>query len=89
MTSYAEQIAPKLVIGSRSHELFANDTFLEALKAASPGLTLTLLLGETDPRLSLERQLAAPAENPPVYAPSAADEVALFQLPVAAPVRQN
>lgn len=34
MTSYAEQIAPKLVIGSRSHELFANDTFLDALKLA-------------------------------------------------------
>ena len=80
MTSYAEQIAPKLVIASRSHELFANDAFLDGLKASSPHLSLTLLLGATKPQRSLERMLAAPAENPPAYAPSAADEVALFQL---------
>lgn len=46
MTSYAEQIAPKLVIASRSHELFADDAFLEELKTASPRLAVTLLLGE-------------------------------------------
>ncbi|KDR90643.1 AMP-binding protein, partial [Agrobacterium tumefaciens] len=69
-----------LVIASRRHELFADDAFVEALKAASPKLAVTLLLGETDPQRSLEQKLAAPAENPPAYAPSAADEVALFQL---------
>ena len=73
MTSYAEQIAPKLVIASRGHELFADDAFVEALKAVSPKLAVTLLLGETDPQRSLEQKLAAPEENPPAYAPSAAD----------------
>ncbi|MDP9789641.1 (2,3-dihydroxybenzoyl)adenylate synthase [Agrobacterium tumefaciens] len=80
MTSYAEQIAPKLVIASRSHELFADDAFVETLKAVSPKLAVTLLLGEADPQRSLERMLANSAENPPAYAPSASDEVALFQL---------
>lgn len=41
---------------------------------------MTLLLGEADPQRSLERMLANSAENPPAYAPSASDEVALFQL---------
>lgn len=80
MTSYAEQITPNLVIGSRSHELFANDTFLEALKLTSPQLAVTLLLGEAEPQRSLEQWLSSPAENAPHYGPSAADEVALFQL---------
>jgi len=80
LTSYAEQIAPKLVIASRFHELFANDAFLATLKSASPQLSLILLLGDADGRCSLEPLMAAPAENPPTYSPSAADEVAFFQL---------
>jgi len=80
MTAYAEQIAPKLVIASRAHELFTDDAFLDALKLASPRLALTLLLGKTDPERSLERMMAEPPDNPPAFAPSAADEVALFQL---------
>ncbi|PZU20953.1 MAG: (2,3-dihydroxybenzoyl)adenylate synthase [Shinella sp.] len=80
LSSYVEQIAPKLVIASRSHELFANDAFLATLKSASPLLSVILLLGEAEGGYSLEPLMAAPAENPPVYSPSAADEVAFFQL---------
>jgi 2,3-dihydroxybenzoate-AMP ligase len=80
LSAYAQQIQPRLVIGARRHEVFANDAFLADLKALSPRLALTLLLGEPAADRGLEQWLAGPPEQPRQGRPSAPDEVAFFQL---------
>ncbi|AZO78044.1 MULTISPECIES: (2,3-dihydroxybenzoyl)adenylate synthase [unclassified Bosea (in: a-proteobacteria)] len=80
MTSYAQQIEPRLVIGARAHELFADDNFSAELRTLSPRLSLVLLLGGNRAYNDLERWLASETSAAPVGLPSAADEVAFFQL---------
>ena len=76
LTAYAEQVQPKLLIADRSHALFADDAFVDVMKAQHPGLTV-LLRGE-----GLEAALDASVLQPwPAdAAPTAPDEVAFFQL---------
>ena len=79
LTAYTEQIAPRLVVAARTHELFADDAFVATLRTLSPDLSRVLLLGdETDD--GLERWLASPPGDAAAYAPSAPDRVAFFQL---------
>ncbi|MBP1849559.1 (2,3-dihydroxybenzoyl)adenylate synthase [Rhizobium halophytocola] len=80
LTSYAEQIQPKLFIGARAHELFGGDDFLNELQTVSPDLSLCLLLGDGDPARDLTHWLETPPSYAPAFGPSAADEVAFFQL---------
>ncbi|GGF50194.1 2,3-dihydroxybenzoate-AMP ligase [Azorhizobium oxalatiphilum] len=80
LSSYAQQIQPRLVVATRRHELFGDDAFLGQLKDISPGLSEVLLLGEAEPSRSLSHALETPAAGPVPYAPTAADEVAFFQL---------
>lgn len=78
MTSYAQQIRPKLVIGTRAHELFQNDDFLDELRGR--GAQLALTLGDGDADMRLESWLSHAGTLPVEAGPTPADEVAFFQL---------
>jgi 2,3-dihydroxybenzoate-AMP ligase len=82
LASYAEQIRPRLFIGSLAHSLFANgDRNSDLLR--SIGAELALLDGENG-ELGLTHWLSDQAKSEgwavPAYGPSPADEVAFFQL---------
>lgn len=80
LSAYAGQIRPRLLIAARSHRLFADDGFIEHLQAQQPTLQVVLLLGADEPARNLQACLrAAPAQRLQA-SPTAADEVALFQL---------
>ncbi|MBR7629981.1 (2,3-dihydroxybenzoyl)adenylate synthase [Aeromonas popoffii] len=82
LASYAEQIRPRLFIGSLAHSLFANgDRNSDLLRGI--GAELALLDGESG-ELGLTHWLSDQAKSEglavPTYGPSPADEVAFFQL---------
>ncbi|MDM5070325.1 MULTISPECIES: (2,3-dihydroxybenzoyl)adenylate synthase [Aeromonas] len=81
LLSYAEQIIPRLFIGSLAHPLFANgDRHSDLLRGI--GAELVLLDGEAG-ELGLAHWLGARDDMgtaPLNYGPSPADEVAFFQL---------
>ncbi|WDL80915.1 (2,3-dihydroxybenzoyl)adenylate synthase [Aeromonas bestiarum] len=81
LASYAEQIIPRLFIGSLAHPLFANgDRHSDLLRGI--GAELVLLDGEAG-ELGLAHWLGARDDMgtaPLNYGPSPADEVAFFQL---------
>ena len=75
MTSYVDQLRPALLIGDRAHELFGDDRFLTTLEARGIRPGLVILHGDSlDDWL---RPTGQPAQPP---TPTAADEVAFFQL---------
>lgn len=83
LVSYAEQITPRLFIGSLAHPLFANaGRGSDVLQGMSADL---VLLDGDNGELGLARWLGV-ADNAPscapasAYGPSPADEVAFFQL---------
>lgn len=78
MASYAQQIAPKVLIADRGHELFRDDIFLDALRA--DGLRHVLLLGEAIPERSLAHWLTPGVDLPGDAGPTPGDQVAFFQL---------
>ncbi|UTH74255.1 (2,3-dihydroxybenzoyl)adenylate synthase [Chromobacterium sp. IIBBL 290-4] len=75
LAGYADQIQPRLLIADRRHPLFAGDAFIDELRQRSPGLSTVALLGD-----GLDDILQRDAELPDTAGPSAADEVAFFQL---------
>ncbi|MBA0036966.1 (2,3-dihydroxybenzoyl)adenylate synthase [Pantoea sp. BIGb0393] len=79
LSAYAAQIEPKLLIVDRTHALFADDTFISALCAAQPSLQQVILRNDNQPENTLEA-LMAEAAGDFVATPTAADEVAFFQL---------
>ena len=78
LAAYAAQIAPRLVIAARGHELFRDDAFADELRAA--GAETLLFLGETAPERSLSHWLEPGADLPEGAGPTPADQVAFFQL---------
>lgn len=80
LTSYASQILPKLLIASRDHEVFRDDSYVALFEQAGAQPQVTLFLGEPEAERSLAQWLDSPSDRPVHYAPTAADEVALFQL---------
>lgn len=80
MTAYTQQIQPRLLIGSRHHELFGDDHFIEELRRLSPGLSLVLMLGDDATDTSLAQWIETSLAENVSFAPSPADEVAFFQL---------
>ena len=79
LTAYASQIEPKLLIADRHHALFADDTFIDTLCAAQPSLQQVILRNDNQPESTLEALMAeAAGDYQPT--PTAADEVAFFQL---------
>lgn len=94
LKQYAEIIEPALLIASRSHVLFEDDVFLDALQRAQPSLRHVLLLDDDSDARDLagacERDWrdphafdvigGAPQCLPASAKPTASDEVAFFQL---------
>ena len=79
LQSYAAQIEPALLIADRHHGLFADDSFIDALCAAQPSLRQVILRNDNQPENRLEALMAEAADDfQPT--PTAADEVAFFQL---------
>ena len=79
LLSYASQIKPVLFIGDRQHSLFTGDEFLQTFAAQIPSLRTVVMHNAYPDDLSLSDFYSRPAgEFTP--APSAADEVAFFQL---------
>ncbi|MCL7707179.1 AMP-binding protein, partial [Enterobacter kobei] len=74
LDAYARQIAPALLIADREHALFSDDAYITALQAQHSSLRMTLLRGDGLEALISETE----ADFTPT--PSAADEVAFFQL---------
>ncbi len=77
--SYAEQIKPALLIADRRHSLFTDNQFIDQFREQIPSLKTVLMHHALDGDHSLAEWLATPADNF-VADPSAADEVAFFQL---------
>ncbi|MRT23826.1 (2,3-dihydroxybenzoyl)adenylate synthase [Enterobacteriaceae bacterium RIT697] len=79
LSAYAAQIEPKLLIADRTHALFADDGFISMLCDAQPSLQQVILRNDNQPENTLE-SLMAEAASDFVATPTAADEVAFFQL---------
>ena len=79
LLSYADQIAPALLIADRQHALFADDRFIDALHSAAPSLRQVVMRNGQDADTPLEA-LIAEASDGFRATPTAADEVAFFQL---------
>ncbi|MFT4014812.1 MAG: (2,3-dihydroxybenzoyl)adenylate synthase [Paracoccus sp. (in: a-proteobacteria)] len=75
LSEYARQIAPRLLIADRGHELFGDDAFADEL-----GIGQALFLNESDPARSLSHWLADGPDLPEGAGPTPADQVAFFQL---------
>ncbi|APY15297.1 (2,3-dihydroxybenzoyl)adenylate synthase [Brucella sp. 10RB9214] len=80
LSAYASQIEPRLLIGSRQHELFMDDAFARDLGKNLSAPLLTLFAGEADPASSLDHWIATPADKAVPFSPTGAGEVAFFQL---------
>lgn len=87
LRAYAEQIQPRLLIVSASHPLFVEAGFVEELAQIAPNLNTVLALGES----KYAEDLLDCLEREPVqdtvaqfelssFQPTAADDVAFFQL---------
>ncbi|HIE1308185.1 TPA: (2,3-dihydroxybenzoyl)adenylate synthase [Serratia marcescens] len=79
LNAYAEQIKPALLIADRQHALFADDKFLSAFRDAHPSLRVVALRSQPEGELALAAWLDE-ASDGFVAQPSAADQVAFFQL---------
>ncbi len=78
LVAYAEQIEPRLLVADREHALFRDDAFLEQLRSDYPSLNVVALRND-DGECSLQAMIDASEDNF-TACPSAADEVAFFQL---------
>jgi len=79
LSAYALQIQPALLIADRQHSLFSNDDYLNQLRQDFPALKAVALHNENNVALSLSGLIDADASDF-IASPSAADEVAFFQL---------
>lgn len=79
LNAYAAQIKPALLIADRQHGLFGNDEFLTTFRAEHPSLRLVALRSEEQGEQSLASWLEEDYGDF-VAAPTAADQVAFFQL---------
>ena len=80
LTGYARQILPKVLIASRDHELFRDDSYVPLFEQVGSSPQVTLLMGESRAGNSLAQWIGQPASRTVEFAPTAADQVALFQL---------
>ncbi|MFJ2362368.1 (2,3-dihydroxybenzoyl)adenylate synthase [Pseudomonas sp. NPDC087697] len=80
LKSYAKQITPRLLIASREHEVFRDDSYIADLKEVGSSPEITLLLGEPRHENDLAAWIKTPSESHVDFSPSEPGEVALFQL---------
>lgn len=79
LNAYAAQIKPALLIADRQHGLFGNDEYLTTFRAEHASLRLVALRSEEQGEQSLASWLEEDCGDF-VAAPTAADQVAFFQL---------
>ncbi|SNT76298.1 (2,3-dihydroxybenzoyl)adenylate synthase [Paracoccus seriniphilus] len=79
LSSYAEQIRPRLLVADRGHPLFGDDAFLRKLTLLG-GIEEILMLGDDNPAHDLTSWTTQDSLLPGSASPSASDEVAFFQL---------
>ncbi|ACS86845.1 (2,3-dihydroxybenzoyl)adenylate synthase [Musicola paradisiaca] len=79
MDAYALQIHPRALIADRQHKLFHDNTYLQQLRHAHPNLNIVAFHHQDTGDESLS-MLIQQADTGFVPSPSAADEVAFFQL---------
>ena len=79
LNAYAAQIKPALLIADRQHGLFGNDEYLTTFRAEHSSLRLVALRSEEQGEQSLASWLEEDCGDF-VAAPTAADQVAFFQL---------
>ncbi|KAB7895064.1 (2,3-dihydroxybenzoyl)adenylate synthase [Rouxiella sp. S1S-2] len=79
LQSYASQINPALLIADRDHVLFGDDTFLDAFLAQHTSLRQVALRNAERAEQSLAAWIAEPQQEF-TASPTAADQVAFFQL---------
>ncbi|ATM94435.1 yersiniabactin siderophore biosynthetic protein [Yersinia frederiksenii] len=82
LNAYIEQVQPRLLIAHAGHSLFAEGDYCTQLQQKAPMLDVVIVAGNTDYAQSLEALLYADEWNDEAAAfhPSAADNVAFFQL---------
>ncbi|MGL3606751.1 (2,3-dihydroxybenzoyl)adenylate synthase [Rhizobium sp. G187] len=80
MSAYARQIAPRLLVASRRHELFADDHFVDELKTLSPNLGTILMLGDPSPETDLAHWMNSDDGHSVHFGPTPPGDVAFFQL---------
>ncbi|MBD8612138.1 (2,3-dihydroxybenzoyl)adenylate synthase [Pseudomonas putida] len=80
LSAYVKQLSPKLLIASREHEVFRDDGYETLFEQATARPQVALLLGDARSEHSLAHWIETPGSEQAPYAPTAADEVALFQL---------
>ncbi|CAI3788065.1 Enterobactin synthase component E [Pseudomonas sp. MM227] len=78
--AYVKQLSPQLLIASREHEVFRDDSYESLFEQATAQPRVALFLADSRNQHSLAQWLETPATEQVAYAPTAADEVALFQL---------
>ncbi|AHM71992.1 (2,3-dihydroxybenzoyl)adenylate synthase [Yersinia hibernica] len=83
LNAYIEQIQPRLLIAHASHNLFAAGDYCAQLQQKMPMLEFVIMAGKTDYAQPLEDLLYSEEgldKQTDEFHPSAADEVAFFQL---------
>ncbi|ANI30091.1 enterobactin synthase subunit E [Yersinia entomophaga] len=81
LNAYAKQIQPRLLIASASHALFSDAAFTQQLQQSVPSLEFVIIDGENDYAPLLQTMLYEELDGElPDFSPTAADEVAFFQL---------
>ncbi|HWV16349.1 MAG TPA: (2,3-dihydroxybenzoyl)adenylate synthase [Cellvibrio sp.] len=82
LSSYVQQLQPRLLIAAASHNLFRDNHFVSELKTLSPALSSIFILGVSDYADELQSVLNQPVDTKPALSPrsSPAGEVAFFQL---------
>ncbi|MGJ0451790.1 MAG: (2,3-dihydroxybenzoyl)adenylate synthase [Methylocystis sp.] len=81
MTAYAQQLQPKLLIASAEHHLFADDAYPRQLQSVVPSLSVVAIHGSIGYAEDLSSLWECEDDRPQANVhPSAADQVAFFQL---------
>ncbi|WP_428243494.1 (2,3-dihydroxybenzoyl)adenylate synthase [Gynuella sp.] len=81
LLAYAQQLQPRLLIASGQHPLFTDATFIQEMTVTAPALTTVMIDGSTDFAEDLQALLHEDySVSEPLPEPTAADQVAFFQL---------
>ncbi|MFW6550008.1 (2,3-dihydroxybenzoyl)adenylate synthase BasE [Acinetobacter baumannii] len=80
LKAFIKQIQPKLLIGSRQHEVFSNNQFIDSLHEVNLGPEIILMFNHQATDFGLLDWIETPAETFVDFSSTPADEVAFFQL---------
>lgn len=78
--AFIKQIQPKLLIGSRQHEVFSNNQFIDSLHEVNLSPEIILMFNHQATDFGLLDWIETPVETFVDFSSTPADEVAFFQL---------